>query len=528
MHHPEEPESAVDRVARLERALAECHARIAAADAAERRVRMFLDSVQDYAFISFDLGGRVIGWSRGAERLLGWDEAEALGLASEVFFTPEDVARGEHDKEFLLARRDGHAEDERWHVRRDATRFWGSGVMSPLRDEAGALIGYAKVMRDHTARQLAQEQLRASEERFRLFSASVRDYALVQVDRVGVVSGWNAGAAGIFGYTTDEIVGRDGACLFVADDVAAGVPADDLRRALAEGRAEDQRWMVRKDGSRFWADGVTTPMLDGDGQLRGFAKVLHDSSERRAAEQLRARLQAQETALLELQVQRTGAALDRSKDELRALAGRLLTAQEEERRHVARELHDDLSQQLAALGMRLAALHDALPGERLRSDVHALQELVTRLMDGARRLSHRLHPAILEDLGLRVALRRLVDEFQATRAAPVDYVAQGLPDVVPHGPATALYRITQEALRNIGKHAGADPVRVELRGSADPDELHLTISDAGPGFDLAAARARGGLGIVSMQERARSCGGSLELRSHPGAGTRIVVRMPLT
>ena len=526
--HDLDPSPLAARVTSLERELAESERGRQDAEAEGRRFHMLLDSVLDYAFISFDLEGRVVGWSRGAERVLGYAEVEALGLASAVFFTPEDVARGEDLRELVVAREQGHAEDERWHLRRDGTRFWGSGVMSPQLDAGGELRGFTKVMRDHTARRLAEQRLRDSEDRFRLFSASVGDYALVPVDPHGVVSGWNAGAAGIFGYTAEEILGRDSACFYLPEDVARGEPQADLRRALADGRAEDERWMLRKDGSRFWAHSVTTPMRSDDDPLYGFARVLHDSSARKAAEELRARLEAHERATLQIQVERTGAALDRNKDELRALAGRLLTAQEEERRHIARELHDDLSQQLSVLAMRLAALRARLSresGERVQAEAHGLHEFVVRLADDVRRLSHRLHPTILEDLGLAAALRRLLEEFKATRAQPVHYTATDLPDAVPRGVATALYRITQEALRNIGKHVGADPVSVTLRGSSDPDELHLTVADAGPGFDLAGVR--GGLGLLSMQERARNLGGALHIDSRPGAGTRVVVRMPL-
>ncbi len=517
-----------DRVAALERELAVSSERWRAAEAGEQRLQMFLDSVQDYAFISFDLDGRVVGWSRGAERILGYSEADALGMASAIIFTPEDVARGEHRREFRLAHEAGRAEDERWHLRCDGSRFWGSGVMTPLMDLEGRLRGYSKVLRDQTASKLAEARLRDSEERLRLFCENVRDYALVPVDLEGLVVGWNAGAARIFGYTAEEILGQHCACFFNPDDRASGEPERDLRRAVVEGRAEDERWMVRKDGSHFWSHWVTTPIRDEQEQLRGFAKVLHDNTERKAAEELREQLREKERLLLQTQVRSTGEALDRTKEELRALAGSLLGAQEDERRRIARELHDDLSQRLAVLAIRLAALHDALSNESpdAQDEALRLEKYVAGLASEVRRLSHRLHPSILDDLGLAVALRRLVEDFQASRDLPVQLCEHALPDDIHRDTAAALFRIAQEALRNISKHASTGPVRVELGHEAS--ELRLTITDSGPGFDHASVRGRGGLGIISMQERAHLVGGSLSLSSRPGEGTIIDVRVPAT
>ena len=488
---------------------------------------MFLDSVHDYAFIGFNLDGRVVGWSRGAERILGDSEADALGIAGGAMFTPEDVARGEDRREFNLARETGRAVDERWHLRRDGTRFWGSGVMTSLLDPKGHLLGYSKVLRDQTSSKLAEARLGDSEERLRLFCENVRDYALVPVDVDGMVTGWNTGAAQIFGYTADEILGRPCACFLNAEDIARGGPEHDLRRAVAEGRAEDERWMLRKDGSRFWAHWVATPIRDDQAQLRGFATVLHDSTERKVAEELREKLLAHERQLLQTQVRSTAEALDRTKEDLRALAGSLLGAQEDERRRLARELHDDLCQRLAVLALRLAALRKALPdlSANLHHDAQGLEKYVALLAGEARRLSHGLHPSILDDLGLAIALRRLVEDCQASRDPPVTFTEHDLPDELPRDTSTALYRIAQEALRNLSKHAGTGPVRVMLQ--ARFGELRLTIADTGPGFDLAGVRGRGGLGIISMQERARLLGGTLSLDSRPGEGTTIDVRVSL-
>ncbi len=532
MHHPDgsndgEAERLRARVARLEQELAARRAEPGHGGVAERRLQLFLDSVPDFAFIGFDSEGRVTGWSRGAERILGYTPAEAMGLRSSTFFTPEDVARREHIKEVEVAQRDGRAEDERWHLRRDGSRFWGSGVMTALRDEGGELLGYIKVLRDHTERRLAEDRVRDSEERLRLYSENVHDYALVPVDPQGKIVGWNPGAARTFGYTAEEMIGQPVALFFTPEDQERGQSDDDLRRALETGRMEDERWMVRKDGSRFWSHWVTTPMRDAEGELRGFAKVLRDQTDRKHAEELREELREQEQQRLRTQVQSAGEALDRTKEELRALAGSLLGAQEEERRRIARDLHDDLSQRLAVLEMGLARLRQELPGElvELQDEARHLEQLVATLAGEVRRLSHRLHPSILEDLGLRAALQRLGEDFSVGRKTPVAFTADEVPEGVPRDVNAALYRIAQEALRNIARHGGHDPVQMRLAVVADG--LRLTVADAGPGFDPAAVRGRGGLGLISMHERARLIGGALHIHSRPGASTTVVVDVPL-
>ncbi len=527
--HDDEPE--IDprlhgRLERLEDEVRAARQSHASAEADARRYRLLLDSVLDYAFITFDRDARVIGWSRGAEHILGHSEQQAMQLTTSDIFTREDVALGEDVKELVKARDEGRAEDERWHVRRDQTRFWGSGVMSSLRDEAGNLLGYSKVLRDHTARRLAEQRVRESEARLRLFTENVHDYALIPVDPNGKISGWNPGAERIFGYVEDELLGEDVACFFTPEDAANGVSDRDLQRALDNGRAEDERWMVRKNGRRFWSRWVTTPMRDDQGKLCGFAKVLHDETDRKLAADLREGAAERERQFLHHQIQWTGEVLDRTKEELRALAGSLIDAQEEERRRIARDLHDDLSQRLAALqmGITRARVTFVEPSSELTSELRRLELQAEATAQEVRRLSHRLHPAILDDLGLAAALRRLAEDFSSTREMPVRFHEHAVPDDLPTGVGGALYRVAQEALRNISKHAGRDPVQVQLVGT--DDELHLIIEDAGPGFDPAAVRGRGGLGIISMQERMRLVGGSLELMSQPAESTTIIARVP--
>ena len=225
------------------------------------------------------------------------------------------------------------------------------------------------------------------------------------------------------------------------------------------------------------------------------------------------------------QVESTTKELDRSQHELRALTGGLITAQEEERRRVARELHDDIGQRLAKLDLDGSTIEEQMEADpssakerlrQLRSDLETLAGEV-------RRVSHRLHPSMLEDLGLQTALRSLVEEFGERERMITTFSEQEVPDAIPLDVSTGLYRISQEALRNVTKHAGRTHIKVNLRGVAGGIELQ--ILDAGLGFDPSDKHS--GLGLISMEERARLIGGRLRVQSALGKGTDITVNVPL-
>jgi two-component system, chemotaxis family, CheB/CheR fusion protein len=238
------------------------------------------------------------------------------------------------------------------------------------------------------------------------------------------------------------------------------------------------------------------------------------------------RLLTAEGERLASEVELTAKELGRSQDELRALAGNLLSSQEEERRRLARELHDDFSQRLAAAEMDsgevLRKIADA--PQAARDTLTQLQANIGRLADDARRISHQLHPVVIEDLGPAAALRALTDEFGRREGMITTFFAQDLPERVTYEVATVLYRIAQEALRNVAKHAGRTHVKLILRGTTRGIELQ--VADSGHGFDLEGTRQ--GLGLISMEERARLIGAKLRIESALGHGTRITVEAPLS
>lgn len=213
-------------------------------------------------------------------------------------------------------------------------------------------------------------------------------------------------------------------------------------------------------------------------------------------------------------------------DQIASLAGRLITAQEAERSRIARDLHDDINQQLASLSIALSGVKRRLQNgeaDGVAEEVARLQQRIVDVTQATRELSHELHPGVLQHAGLVAALRGHCAEFAEQHGIDVTFSAARV-DGVPDETALCLYRVTQEALRNIAVHAGARTAQVTLSPAAA--RLELTISDDGQGFDLAQARRQGGVGLVSLDERVRLIGGSLRIETQPQRGTELRVSVP--
>lgn len=224
----------------------------------------------------------------------------------------------------------------------------------------------------------------------------------------------------------------------------------------------------------------------------------------------------------------TEQSLEANRRDLRLLASQLLRLQEEERRRIARDLHDDINQRLALLSIDIEMLEQELstaPVGTLRT-VHTIQGRIVELSEDVRRLAYQFHPSILDDLGLSIALRRLVDDFQTRTGLDARFIAKDIPQHLAQDVVTCLYRVAQEGLANISRHARAKNVRVELMRLRDG--LQLTMNDDGVGFDVNHDDdgRRGSLGLLSMRERVFLVAGSFDIQSTLDNGTRICVWVP--
>lgn len=341
------------------------------------------------------------------------------------------------------------------------------------------------------------------DERYHLLIDAVQDYAIFMLDPTGQVTSWNSGARKIKGYEVDEIVGRHFSIFYTPEDVAADKPARELALATAHGKAEDQGWRVRRDGSRFWADVTITAVRDSSGELRGFAKVTRDMTERMRLAEL---------------------------EHASELAAQIQSTREDEQRRIARELHDDIGQQLTALKMGIAALEAQLAtsnsGQLARATTLALQKQIDTTMMSLRSIAANLRPPVLDDLGLVAAIEWLADDFTHRYGVKtsVDIKADDL--VFSESASTAIFRVVQEALTNVAKHAQASEVLIAVAAGADL--CTVRIEDDGCGAALDGERKAGSFGLLGIRERARQLGGSVTIDSTPGTGFRIAVRIPLS
>ena len=267
-------------------------------DASAPDYRALVDQIEDYAMFMLDLGGHVLTWNRGAQKLERYLPEEVIGRHFSVLYPAEELAQGKPERELQTALALGHVQDEGWRVRRDGSRFWAFVSITLLRDARGRPRGFAKMMRDLSERRQAEEALRQSEERFRMLVEGVADYAIYMLDHRGVITTWNSGAEKIKHYRAADVIGKNFEIFFTEDDQRSGRPRAELEQAAREGRFEDEGWRVRADGSRFWAHAVLTPLRDGHGNLIGFSKVTRDLTARRQAEETAKELAQQQTARL--------------------------------------------------------------------------------------------------------------------------------------------------------------------------------------------------------------------------------------
>jgi len=353
---------------------------------------------------------------------------------------------------------------------------------------------------------------------FRLLVESIRDYAIFVLDPEGKVLTWNPGAQAMKGYTKEEILGVHFSKFYLPEAVQSGWPARELTLAEKEGRFADEGWRVRKDGTSFWASVIITALRSGDGKLSGFAKVTQDMTERRRGEE---RVQA-----LNRELRQRVSQLDESRRlielrtiELQRLSAQLLHIQDEERRRLARELHDHLGQQLSLLKMSLSKF----------SDNKEVIELADTALASVRNLSYLLHPPLLDETGLRSALFWYVDGLVKRSGIQISLTVK--PQIFPRlskDLETTIFRVVQEALTNVYRHAATDSARVEIDNQSE--WVLVRVRDHGKGLPQEIAGktpfANLGVGIAGMRERVRQLGGELTvLRAEPG--TLVEAKIPL-
>ena len=264
----------------------------------EERYHKMVSEVTDYVVISLDKRGKILDWNKGAERVKGYKAEEIVGKNFRLFYTNEDKEKKLPEALLKEASDKGSVTNEGWRIRKGGARYWGSVAITALHNERGEIFGFSKVTKDLTEKKIAEdklsnfadelmfsnEELKKSEERYHKMVAEVKDYAILMLDKKGVIQNWNAGAEFIKGYTASEAVGKSFEMFYTEEDQKNQLPNILLEEASRVGRVSHEGWRVRKDGSRFWGHVVITALHDLNNTIIGFSKVTRDLTERKKAE----------------------------------------------------------------------------------------------------------------------------------------------------------------------------------------------------------------------------------------------------
>jgi PAS domain S-box-containing protein len=475
------------------------------------RADLLVQSVTDYAIYMLDRRGVVASWNAGAQRFKGYTAAEIVGQHFSRFYDEADRRAGIPERALRIAAEEGRFEAEGWRIRKDGSRFWANVVIDPIRDDDGSLIGFAKVTRDLTERKRVEEELRRSEERFRLLVQGVTDYAIYMLDPDGLITSWNAGAERFKGYSAEEIIGQHFSRFYTPDEAAAGAPAKALATSLRNNHFEAEGWRVRKDGSRFWANVVIDPIRNSEGTLIGYAKITRDLTERREAQIAleKTREAFFHSQKMEAIGQLTGGVAHDFNNLLSAIIGSL-----------------DLAERRAAMG---ADTSKFLRNARLAAERGAT--LTQRMLSFARK-----QELTLESVDLAASVRNMADLMARTLGNETS-VETRFEEALP--PAEADAAQLELALLNLVVNArdsmpAGSRVLITARHAHGEDGTYvvLAVIDEGEGMDAETLRratepffttkgvGRGtGLGLPMVLGMAEQCGGRLEIHSVPGKGT---------
>jgi len=489
---------------RRERQLASEQASEAVAKAlreSDERFRLLVEGVKDLAILMLDPNGQIVSWSSGAEKLKHYPAAEIIGQHFSIFYPKADIATGKPAQALQRALTEGHLEEEGWRVRRDRTQFWAHVTLTALRDDAGNLRGFAKVSRDITERKYAEKILRESEERTRFIIESAHD-AFVSLDPQGTIVDWNRQAERLFGWPREKVVGRAVARTILPPRYRKAFLRG-LQRFRASGRGlplnrRFELMALHREGREFPVEVTITSLRLEQGYI--LSAFLHDISERKG-----------------------------SQERLRQIPGEILRAEEAERKRVARELHDSVSQIQASAKARLHGAESASSPAEIRQILSATKSLVGAGLEEVRRIAHNLMPSELVDLGLMPAVRSLCASLRGASKLKIKLTYSRIPESLGDDLKLAVFRVIQEALNNIRNHAAATRVLVSVLRKRSL--LRASVSDNGKGFDPQQSSSRSttsGMGILNMQHRIAFVGGSFKIRSSPGRGTIIELKVPLT
>lgn len=495
----------------------------------EERFVQFMEHLPGLAWIK-DKQGRYVYANAAAEKAFNARREELYGKTDQEIFPAETAAQFIKNDEQALTNGMG--------VQLIETLEQDDGVLHyslvnkfpiPGSDGNTALIGGTAF--DITERKQTEEALRESDERFRAILRQATA-GIVRKDAEGRLIFVNQAYCNMLGYTESELLGKPFWKFMHAEEIEGNKRL--YNRLMMEGVPfKLEKRLIRQDGSILWADVSVSPIMDATGRPQSAVAVEVDITARKQAEEALQFLNLQlESRVVErtAELQHANNELLESRRRLQILSQRLVEVQEEERRAIARELHDRVGQTLSALNINLIIVRDQLTpdsleriGPRLDDSMHLVGETITLVRD----VMSNLRPAVLDDYGLEAALQSHVDEYRSRYGIKVNLEkpTQPIPRMGPSIEMTFL-RIAQEALMNIVRHANASQVILSLW--QEGDSVHMKIQDNGRGIvSWQEANRPGSHGLTIMRERAEAFGGDLMVASAPGKGTKVELSIPI-
>lgn len=457
----------------------------------ERRLRSFFQQSKDAIYVITG-DGVVVDFNRAALEMFGFTESETFGVrVRDMYADPEqwDVFRREIESK-------GFVKDREVRMRRkDGTEIICLNTASLWKDRDGYVLGYQGIIRDITEHKLLDEALARSEQLYRSLIESTGS-VVVRVDREGK-------RTFVAGRILDAYKTRQG-------ELLGGTFGDLIVDPLDRKRAQELLEETFRTGK----------------PVHGFVASQRIGNEIRYVSSNWEPIRDAQGNVVEVQATSVDVTdLMKAQQELQALTRRLVEVQEEERRQVAREMHDQIGQLLTGLKLSLRRAARALGGDAI-AELGESERQVDEILERVRDLSRQLRPSMLDDLGLLPALTWHIDRFKTQTGISVSLKHTGLDRPLPPAVALAAYRIVQEGLTNVARHSGAREATVEV--GADGDVLNILVEDSGVGFDLEAVLARGPAnGLAGMRERAAALRGRVQVRSAPGAGTKLSATLPL-
>jgi PAS domain S-box-containing protein len=477
-----------------------------AAMEARLRLAAIVESSDD-AIIGKDMDGMITDWNKGAEQLYGYSAGEVIGKPISLI-VPPDRSRDFADIMGTLRRGSSLKHYETVHQKKDGTRTEVSLTVSSIKDAEGRMAGASVICHDISERKRQEFVLRESEQRLRVAAEVGRMYAWEWDPATDSVLR-SAECASILGLSDNAGIAKD-YFSFIHPDDRAGLWSQVNSLTPEDPVYRTQYRRFHPGGALLWLEESGCATFDGDGKMVRLVGMTADITERKRAQEA---LHQRDMELAEAQ---------------RGVSRRLIEAQEKERIRIARDLHDDFGQRLALLTIELELLQQNspdLPAE-VRSRMGELRRQTSEIATDIQSLSHELHSSRLEYVGIVAAMRGFCQEFGEQQKVEIDFRTHDLPTSLPPDISLCLFRVLQEALHNSAKHSGVRYVEVRLSGTSD--EVHLSVSDSGVGFDREAAKEARGLGLISMEERLKLLNGTFSIESQHKCGTTIRAHVPLS